>query len=138
MGLTECTANVNNIALLDDAPALSAAELKAKFDAAGTDIKTYLNNTLIDELDTALATIPSVINNLTTGGTTAALSAEQGKTLNTNKQNKVTNVSDTEISYLNGVTSAIQTQLNNKQKTISYGTSAPSGGTSGDIYLRYS
>ena len=135
MGLTECTANVNNIALLDDAPALSAAELKAKFDAAGTDIKTYLNNTLIPELETA---IPDVVNDLTTGGTTAALSAEQGKTLNTNKQDKVANVSDTEISYLNGVTSAIQTQLNAKQKTIGYGTSAPSGGASGDIYLRYS
>ena len=30
------------------------------------------------------------------------------------KQPKVTNVSDTEIGYLDGVTSAIQTQLNNK------------------------
>jgi len=31
-----------------------------------------------------------------------------------NKQDKVADVSDTEIGYLNGVTSAIQTQLNNK------------------------
>lgn len=31
-----------------------------------------------------------------------------------NKQDKVTNVSDTEIGYLDGVTSAIQTQLNDK------------------------
>ena len=34
-----------------------------------------------------------------------------------NKQDKVTNVSDTEIGYLDGVTSAIQTQLNAKAPT---------------------
>jgi hypothetical protein len=35
-----------------------------------------------------------------------------------NKQAVVANVSDTEIGYLDGVTSAIQTQLNNKQATV--------------------
>jgi hypothetical protein len=35
------------------------------------------------------------------------------------KQDKVTGVSDTEIGYLDGVTSAIQTQLDNKQPKIS-------------------
>ncbi len=35
-----------------------------------------------------------------------------------NKQAIVTDVSDTEIGYLNGVTSAIQTQLNGKQATV--------------------
>lgn len=105
MELTECTASVNNITLLDDAPAISAGELKAKFDASGADIKTYLNDTLLPELE---AGIPNVVNNLTTGGTTAALSAEQGKELQ-----------------------------DNKQKTIITGTGEPSG-VSGDIYLRYS
>ena len=81
MGLTECTASVNNIVLLDDAPALSAAELKAKFDAAGADIKDYLNDTLIPELEAAFETIPDVVDDITTGGATAALSAEAGKTL---------------------------------------------------------
>ncbi len=135
MQLSECNAKVNYISELQDSPSLTTAELKAAFDAGGESIKTYLEATLLPELE---AGIPDVVNDLTTGGTTAALSAEQGKTLNTNKQDKVANVSDTEISYLNGVTSAIQTQLNAKQKTISYGTSAPSGGVSGDIFLRYS
>lgn len=36
-----------------------------------------------------------------------------------NKQDKVTNVSDTEIGYLDGVTSAIQTQINAKAPTAS-------------------
>jgi hypothetical protein len=43
----------------------------------------------------------------------------------------------TELSYVKGVTSAIQTQLDNKQKTITSGTAAPSGGADGDIYLQY-
>lgn len=45
------------------------------------------------------------------------------------------NVTDTEIGYLDGVTSAIQTQLNGKMsglKTIS--ASAPSGGADGDVW----
>ena len=31
----------------------------------------------------------------------------------------------------------LETQLSAKQKAITYGTASPSGGTNGDIYLRY-
>jgi hypothetical protein len=47
---------------------------------------------------------------LTTNGTAASWATVDLST----KQDKVTDVSDAEIGYLNGVTSAIQTQLNNK------------------------
>jgi hypothetical protein len=43
-----------------------------------------------------------------------------------NKQDKITNVSDTEIGYLDGVTSAIQTQLNAKSGLL---TTEPSANT---------
>ena len=43
----------------------------------------------------------------------------------------------TELSYVKGVTSAIQTQLNAKQKSITSGTANPSGGVDGDIYIKY-
>ena len=43
----------------------------------------------------------------------------------------------TEINYISGVTSKVQTQLNDKQKKITYGTSAPTGGAEGDIYIKY-
>lgn len=60
--LTKFTTDVNNIQALSDRPneldGLTSAELKAKFDKAGSDIKTFINNTLTEELDTALATIP--------------------------------------------------------------------------------
>lgn len=63
MGLTKMTTNVNNIQALSDRPntidGLTSAELKEKFDKAGADLKTYLNTTLTEELDAALATIPT-------------------------------------------------------------------------------
>ena len=76
------------------------------------------------------------------------------------KQDVVSGVSDTEIGYLDGVTSGIQTQLNSKAATtdvvsrtngtvttastsstvvrnITLSTSEPSGGTDGDVWLVY-
>ena len=53
------------------------------------------------------------------------------------KQAVVANVSDTEIGYLDGVTSAIQTQIDGKQKSITVSTSDPTGGTDGDIWIKY-
>ena len=61
------------------------------------------------------------------GSVTSAFQSADGQilgsisTINTslgNKQDKVTNISDTEIGYLDGVTSAIQTQINNKQDKV--------------------
>lgn len=57
------------------------------------------------------ATANTVIDNLNSDSGTAALSAKQGKALNT--------------------------ALSGKQKAISRGTSAPSGGSNGDIYIQY-
>lgn len=62
MAFTRITANVQNISALSDEPniddGLSAAQLKAKFDKAGVDIKAGVNN-LISELEgtTAAANI---------------------------------------------------------------------------------
>jgi hypothetical protein len=70
------------------------------------------------------------------------------------KQDKVTGVSDTEIGYLDGVTSAIQTQLDARVsevngavttaatdqtvvRNITLSTSDPTGGIDGDVWLKY-
>lgn len=62
MALTKFTEAVNNISQLSDRPnetdGLTSDELKQRFDKAGMDIKTYLNNILTAELDTKLAKIP--------------------------------------------------------------------------------
>lgn len=53
------------------------------------------------------------------------------------KQAVVSGVSYTEIGYLDGVTSAIQTQVNAKQKQITASTSTPTGGSDGDVWIQY-
>ena len=45
---------------------------------------------------------------------------------------------DIDTSYLSGVNSNIQTQLNGKQPLITSGTTDPTGGSDGDIYIKYS
>lgn len=63
MPLTKFTENVNNIQSLSDRPntvdGLTSSQLKELFDKAGTDIKTFLNETLTEELDTAISNIPT-------------------------------------------------------------------------------
>lgn len=57
MGYTKMSKDVENISALDTRPnainGLTAEELKETFDAAGKDLKAYLNETLIPELDEA-------------------------------------------------------------------------------------
>lgn len=124
MGLTKCNTNVNVHSSLSDAPSLTATELKTAWDSAAVGIKNYLNDTLTEELDNA---IPPVINDLATGGATKALSAEQGKVLNTS------------VNALNTSVSALNTAVNGKQKIITSGQAAKQDyeGSNGDIYLRY-
>lgn len=59
MPLTKLTENVNNIQALSDLPntidGITSSQLKEAFDKAGADIKTYLNETLTEELDTVVS-----------------------------------------------------------------------------------
>jgi hypothetical protein len=61
MALTKLTADLDNIQALSDKPneieGLTADQLKAKFDKGANDIKDYINDTLIDELDTSITDI---------------------------------------------------------------------------------
>lgn len=54
MELTKFTKNVSNHQFLPDKPALTASELKELFDKAPEDIKDYLNDSLLPELNEAL------------------------------------------------------------------------------------
>lgn len=57
MAFTPCSADVTNISSLHSRPndrnGLSAAQLQALFDKVGSDIKTYINSTLLSELEGA-------------------------------------------------------------------------------------
>lgn len=59
INLTNLTDDLNIIQSLNDTPTESASELKAKFDESGNKIKTFLNGTLIQEIQTAFNTIKS-------------------------------------------------------------------------------
>lgn len=86
MSLSKLNSNLNIIASLPDKPTLSVSDLKARFDTGNNLIKSYINDTLIPEIENG--EIP-LTNNLTSGGTTSALTAEMGKELNNKKQNSI-------------------------------------------------
>ena len=125
MAFTQITKDMSIIQKLADNPTETAAELKAKFDEGGEAVKEYLNSVHLPELEaevaglkgdisgleTAVGEIPAVIDNLTSTSATDALSANQGKALNT--------------------------ALAGKQKTSTAGTGSPSGGADGDVYIKY-
>nr|DAY42931.1 MAG TPA: hypothetical protein [Caudoviricetes sp.] len=86
MAINKLNSNLNIISNLPDKPTQEVSTLKAKFDEAGNTIKDYINTILIPSIENG--EIP-LINNLTSGGTKSALTAEMGKELNTKKQNAI-------------------------------------------------
>ena len=59
MAISLFNADVENVSALSDLPnaddGLTSAQLKAVFDKAGVDIKSYINTTLVPQINTALA-----------------------------------------------------------------------------------
>jgi len=109
MALTKATFGVTNISSLSLAPnaieGLTGPQLQALYDKSPADVKTYINNTLTTELDAALALKAPLSGPTFTGTVTLPSTTSIG------------NVSSTEIGYVDGVTSSIQTQLNGKANT---------------------
>lgn len=115
MALTKLTTNLNNIQALHDRPntsdGLTADQLKEKFDKAGNDIKSYINNTLTEEID--------------------------GLTTNNYSKTEIDNMfSGLSSTYYNKT--QIDSTVATLQPKITYGTGTPSGGSDGDIYIKYS
>lgn len=116
MGLTKFVVNVNNIQDLSDKPneidGLTSAELKAKFDKAGADIKSYINGVLTEELDDAIETIPDTSN------------------LVTNTDTRLTNSRQCNNNFDSWSTAR-------ENLKIGYGTSLPSTAENGTIFFLY-
>ena len=116
MSLTKLNDNLNIIQSLPNKPTLEPDELKAEFDKAVNLIKEYLNKVLTPEVEeliqNEIATAKTPIeNSLTSTSITKALSALQGNIL--------------------------KMELDAKQKKITYGTTIPTGGSDGDIYIQF-
>ena len=67
MSLTRFTGNTNVISELADEPALTAEEIKAKFDEADTSVKNYINNTLTTEIEQLVATEKTALQSSISG-----------------------------------------------------------------------
>lgn len=120
MSLPKLTENLNKVSSLPEKPTLQSDELQAVFDEAGNVIKEYINDTLTGAIEqsiinTVQANKTTVENVLTSTSITNALSSAQGKVLK---------------GLVDGLDSS-------KQKAISIGSSTPSGGSNGDIYIQY-
>lgn len=160
MGLTKFNEDTNNIQGLADKPTQSASELKALFDKIGSDIKAYINGTLTTEIDSALARKANSNNVYTKNEVYSKIDTDnllENKAPNNHASNsaiygvsndttyghcKVLNQIDVDTYTEGEALSAYQgyylkTLIDSKQKNISSGTSTPSGGSNGDIYIQY-
>lgn len=122
INITNLTANVNNIQGLSDRPntadGLTSQELKEKFDKAGADIKDYVNNTLIEELEYYLNQAKSHITTLENAGYVES------------DDSRLTNSRQCNNSFDNYLTSRSNLHIN-------YGNALPENGEDGDIFFLY-
>lgn len=134
MAITQCGVDTSVISQLADKPALTSAELKASFDEAGTGIKNYINNTLLSgitsEITSAVNTLGTTVTNNQTANNTR-FNTDEGYI--TTLQGKMTTVEGA----ITTINSSISSLSSGKQKVISVGTTTPSGGSDGDIYIQY-
>ena len=123
INITNLTANVNNIQALSDRPntadGITAQQLKERFDKAGSDIKDYINNTLIEEIEGYLRQAKSHIE------------AIENMDLVEDDDSRLTN-----SRRCNNTFDSWSTSRSNLH--ITYGTSLPETGTDGDIFFLYS
>lgn len=125
MALTKFLVDVNNIQALSDRPneidGLDSSQLKEKFDKAGRDIKSYLNNTLSEEIDTSLATMNTSINQIS-----GRIPTDYVRT----NDSRLTNSRQCNNNFDNWATARSNLK-------IGYGTSLPSWGDEGSIFFLY-
>ena len=128
VNITKFTKAVDNIANLADNPnesGLTPSDLKDKFDQAGKDIKSYINNTLIDELETLLDNYASDISDQSAAITSVT------STANTNASNigTLSNLNTTTKTNLVSAINEVNTHLSTSNVLWSGGSYMGSGQT---------
>lgn len=147
MSLESFNEDLNIISKLPDAPTLTAAQLKAKFDEGGLKIKEYINEQLLPQITDAInaqnlnisqsiteinESLPSLSNSVEDGSETKAASAKV-----CNELYGLINELEEQDTALKTLINNLTTLVNSKQNTITCGQGTPSGGENGDIYLMY-
>lgn len=137
MALTPLTENLNVHQSLPDQPALSATELKQKFDEAAGLIKEYINESLLPELNTIISTLEG-------NDTTVEIAISAIQTTLGNAVSDISSINTDYTSFKNSTTNSIGT-INSTLSTlksgattkITIGTSVPSSLANGEVYLQY-
>jgi hypothetical protein len=112
MALPELTDNLNVIQSLPDKPAKTALELKQDFDKGSNTIKTYINETLLPQLNT-------IITNLQNGSTSV--------------NQAITSLQTT----VNGLSTTIAGLKSGATTKITIGSSVPETLENGEVYFQY-
>lgn len=126
--INNCNANVTVVQSLPDTPAISAEALKIAFDGSAANIVLWLNTTFIPELEAIFDGKQNKLSNL----------SNDKVIVSSNDSIAESTITADELNALSGISANIQNQLNTLQGKITYGSSAPSGGNNGDIYIQYS
>ena len=146
MSLRNFNEDLNIVSKLADAPALTASQLKAKFDEGGLKLKEYINESLLPDIEKAIndkgQSLLDSINEIS-GSIPALASKEDGsenKALSAKAGNEIYNALreiGENAQNLQSSLNSLTTLVNTRQKNISSGQGSPSGGEDGDIYLMY-
>lgn len=131
MAIRTCTADTSVVSNLPDAPSLSSSQLKAKFDEGATNIKTYINDTMIGDITGTINTAKTELNTTITNNQSAnntRFTTIEGKqstdeTNITSLQGSVaTNTSN--ISSLQSTVAGHTTSINSLNTTVASHTSS--------------
>lgn len=135
INITDLTANVNNIQALSDRPntadGITAQQLKERFDKAGADIKTYINSSLITQLEGYLneaKTHIETLEGLMDGFDTRIDTIEDNYV--TTSDSRLTNSRQCNNSFDNWSTARSNLK-------VGYGTSLPGSADNGSIFFLY-
>ena len=135
LNITNLTANVNNIQALSDRPntadGITSQQLKEKFDKAGADIKDYVNNTLITELETYINTLKGKVETVETLASGLNLRV-------TNVENNYVQSTDSRMTNSRACNNSFDNWSTSRENLkISYGTSLPGSADDGSIFFLY-
>lgn len=135
INITDLTANVNNIQALSDRPntadGITAQQLKERFDKAGADIKTYINSTLITQIEGYLNEAKTHIETLEglMSGYDTRITNLDNNTVKTN-DSRLTNSRQCNNNFDNWGTARSNLK-------VGYGTSLPGSADNGSIFFLY-
>lgn len=119
MAIRPCTSNTSVVSNLPDSPALTPAQLKAKFDEGATNVKTYINDDMIPDINGTITSTASTINTTINTNQTNNNTRFTGiETRLTTAESNITSLQSTTATHTSNI-SSLQTTVNSQANSIS-------------------